>query len=102
MVGRADRVDGPYSDRQDRPMLDGNASLVLQGEGRVRGPGGQSVLVEGDKYWLAYHFYDAENNGVPCLQIRPLKWQNDWPVAGEPLPGAKQPDTSRPFRRGGS
>jgi arabinan endo-1,5-alpha-L-arabinosidase len=97
MVGRADRVDGTYSDRQGRPMLEGGGTLVLQGEGRVRGPGGQSVLVDGDKYWLVYHFYDAENNGIACLQIRPLKWQNDWPVAGDPLPGMKQPDNSRPF-----
>ena len=102
MVGRADRADGPYFDRQGRPMLQGGGTLVLQGEGRVRGPGGQSVLVDGDKYWLVYHFYDAANSGIACLQIRPLKWQNDWPVAGDPLPGMKQPDNSRPLRRGGS
>jgi arabinan endo-1,5-alpha-L-arabinosidase len=99
MVGRADRVDGPYSNRQGRPMLEGNATLVLKGEGRMRGPGGQSVLVDGDKYWLTYHFYNADLNGIPCLQIRPLTWQNDWPVAGDPLPGMKQPDNSEPFRR---
>jgi arabinan endo-1,5-alpha-L-arabinosidase len=101
MVGRAERVEGPYSDKQGRPMLEGNAALILQGDGhRIRGPGGQSVLVEGDKYWLTYHFYDADSNGIPSLQIRPLKWENDWPVAGDPLPGMKQPDNSQPFRRG--
>jgi arabinan endo-1,5-alpha-L-arabinosidase len=101
MVGRAEHVDGPYSDKQGRPMLGGNATLVLQGEGRVHGPGGQSVLVDGNKYWLTYHFYDADSQGVPCLQIRPLKWEKDWPIAGDPLPGMKQPDNSGPIRRGG-
>ncbi len=96
MVGRSDRVSGPYLDQKGQPMLKGGGTLVLAGQGRMRGPGGQSVLVEGGKYSLVYHFYDAESNGTPCLQIRPLKWENDWPIAGDPLPGVTEPDAGGP------
>jgi len=98
MVGRADHVAGPYTDRQGRAMLQGGGTLVLQGEGRMRGPGGQSLLADGNKWWLVYHFYDADSRGMPCLQIRPLNWENDWPVAGDPLPGVTQPDLGVPAR----
>jgi arabinan endo-1,5-alpha-L-arabinosidase len=77
-------------------MLKGGGTLVLQGQGRMRGPGGQSVLVEGSKYSLVYHFYDAESHGIACLQIRPLNWENDWPIAGSPLPGVMEPDGGGP------
>ncbi len=96
MVGRSERVFGPYFDQKGRPMLKGGGTLVLRAQGRMRGPGGQSVLVEGGKSWLAYHFYDAENNGVPCLQIRPLNWEKGWPIAGGPLAGVTEPDGEGP------
>jgi arabinan endo-1,5-alpha-L-arabinosidase len=96
MVGRSDCVFGPYFDQKNRPMLKGGGTLVLKGQGRIRGPGGQSVLAETGKWWLVYHFYDAESNGVPCLQIRPLNWENGWPIAGGPLPGVTEPDGGKP------
>ena len=83
MVGRSDKVFGPYAGKNGRPMLQGGGTLALEGQGRVRGPGHNAVLIEGGKYWLVHHFYDAQDNGVPYLQIRPLTWDADgWPVAG--------------------
>ena len=67
-------------------MLQGAGTLVLAGYGRYRGPGHNSVLRDGDEDWLVHHFYDAEANGTPTLQVRPLLWADDgWPLAGEPL-----------------
>ncbi|MBP7934662.1 MAG: arabinan endo-1,5-alpha-L-arabinosidase [Phycisphaerae bacterium] len=100
MVGRSKAVTGPYVDRDGKPMLDGGGTLVLDSRGHVRGPGHNSVLVNGDEHWLVHHYYDADMFGVPTLQIRPLTWdQAGWPVLGEPCRGdgggATQP-ASRP------
>jgi arabinan endo-1,5-alpha-L-arabinosidase len=86
MVGRARRVTGPYVDDHGRPMLEGAARQVLASYGRYRGPGGQSIFVDGPTHWLVYHYYDALDNGTSKLQIRPLRWTKD----GWPLPGPLQ------------
>jgi arabinan endo-1,5-alpha-L-arabinosidase len=96
LVGRSPRIEGPYVDRDGLPLLDGNASLVIRSVGPVRGPGHCSVLRDGDRHWLAHHYYDARENGVPKLQIRPLLWDDaGWPLAGEPAgePAAATPAT---------
>ena len=86
MVGRAARIGGPYRDRGGAAMLDGAATQILASEGRARGPGGQSILVEGTTDWLVYHYYDAQDAGISKLQIRPLRWTRDgWPQAGPPV-----------------
>ncbi len=93
-VGRAESVEGPYVDREGNPMLEGYATLVIEGDGdRIRGPGHNSVLIDGDRTYLVHHFYDARNNGIPTLQIRPLTWDEDgWFAAGEPLAEPPVPD----------
>ena len=86
MVGRARSVDGPYSDRSGLSMKDGGGTPVLAGHGAVRGPGHNAVFSDEGRDWLVHHMYDADNNGIPTLQIRPLHWADDgWPLAGEPL-----------------
>jgi arabinan endo-1,5-alpha-L-arabinosidase len=86
-VGRSkESITGPYVDRDGKPMLEGGATMVLQSQGTVRGPGHCAVLHVADKDFLVHHFYDATNNGIKTLQIRPLTWDKEgWPVAGEPL-----------------
>jgi len=86
-VGRAEKVEGPYLDRAGKPMLEGGGTMVLESKAPVFGPGHCAVLqnITGDL--LVHHFYDGNENGIPKLQIRPLKWSDDgWPIAGEPLP----------------
>ena len=85
-VGRSEAVTGPYLDEHGVRMTRGGGTLVLAGAGRVRGPGHNSILVEGDQYYLVHHYYDADDNGRSRLQIRPLIGKEDgWPVADEPL-----------------
>ncbi len=79
-VGRADRVTGPYLDRDGVPMLEAGGTLLLKSDGDVIGPGGQSV----SGGWLAHHFYDGARGGDPTLAIRALAWDADgWPVLGQ-------------------
>jgi arabinan endo-1,5-alpha-L-arabinosidase len=78
MVGRGDQVTGPYTDRSGVSMLNGGATLLLQGSGRWRGPGGQSVYHDGSTDLIVYHAYDA-STGKPFLQIARLEWIDGWP-----------------------
>ncbi len=85
MVGRSPEITGPYTDRDGKRMDQGGGHLVLEGGERYRGPGGQSVYVDGDVYRLVYHAYDATAGGTPQLQIRDLAWTSDgWPTVVEP------------------
>ena len=84
-VGRSRAPEGPYVDRDGVRMLDGGGTPVVKTEGSVVGPGHCAVF-EDRRHYLAYHFYDPAQNGVPTLQIRPLSWDRDgWPVPGSPL-----------------
>jgi len=81
MVGRADRITGPYKDKDGRPMMDGGGSLVVEGTEAWRGPGHEAVLLDGDADLLVFHAYDGAT-GRPRLQISTLVWEHGWPRAG--------------------
>jgi arabinan endo-1,5-alpha-L-arabinosidase len=83
--GRSPDVTGPYLDREGRPMLDSGGSILIAGGPRWKGPGGQSVIQDGDSWIVAYHSYDAENKGFPTLRISDLYWDaNNWPTFTSP------------------
>jgi arabinan endo-1,5-alpha-L-arabinosidase len=85
-VGRADRIEGPYRDRDGKAMLKGGGSLVLAATGRFIGPGGQEAVKTSRGDMLAYHYYDGDAGGVAKLQFSPILWSADgWPELG-PLP----------------
>ena len=85
-VGRADRIEGPYRDRDGKAMLEGGGSLMLATTGRFIGPGGQEAVKTSKGDWLAYHYYDGDGAGASKLQFSPIIWSADgWPQLG-PLP----------------
>jgi len=94
-VGRSRKITGPYVDRDGVPMTEGGGTLVLASVGDVRGPGHNSILVDGDRYYIVHHYVNVREGpaspdaplAIPrSLQIRPLYWTWDgWPVAGEPI-----------------
>ncbi|WMC86227.1 arabinan endo-1,5-alpha-L-arabinosidase [Streptomyces rochei] len=82
-VGRSASVTGPYVDSTGKPLLDGGGDLLLQGHGRYLGTGGQSVFRDRGRDWLAYHYYDARDEGTPKLGLNVLTWTKDgWPAVG--------------------
>lgn len=95
MVGRAKKVTGPYVDLQGRRMIDGGGTLVLASHGRWAGPGHNSVLHVGPRWWMAHHTYDTKNlRAHRVLQIRPMYWTaSGWPVVGQPVSAAPAPKT---------
>jgi arabinan endo-1,5-alpha-L-arabinosidase len=85
-LGRADRIEGPYFDRDGKAMLDGGGSLMLATTGRFIGPGGQEAVKTSQGEMLVYHYYDGANAGVAKIQFSPIRWTADgWPEL-DPLP----------------
>ncbi len=85
-VGRAPRIDGPYVDRDGKPLLDGGGTLLVGTQGTTIGPGHCSVLRHNTGDFLVYHFYDGTSRGRPAIQVRPLHWTPDgWPQVEPPL-----------------
>mgnify|MGYP001163384137 CR=1 FL=1 len=87
MVGRAEKITGPYLDYTGRPMTEGYASLVLANHDNWRGPGHNSILRTDKGDYLVHHTWDTRDVKLGrALQIRPLYWPADgWPLAGEPV-----------------
>lgn len=82
VCGRSREVTGPYVDVNGRAMMDGGASIVIEGDARFKGTGHNSFLRDGDRDYLVYHAYDADNGGRPTLRISPIYWTPDgWPRA---------------------
>ncbi len=85
-VGRAEKAEGPYRDKDGKPMMEGGGTQILETEGTRIGPGHCAILRDAGKDYLAYHYYDGARNGFPTLQISPMTWSRDgWPVLGKPL-----------------
>ncbi|WP_217240518.1 arabinan endo-1,5-alpha-L-arabinosidase [Streptomyces sp. AC555_RSS877] len=79
-VARSTKVTGPYVDSKGKPMLEGGGDLLLAGHGRFIGTGGQSVFDDRGQDWLAYHYYDADDEGTPKLGLNKLNWKKSgWP-----------------------
>jgi arabinan endo-1,5-alpha-L-arabinosidase len=78
MVGRSTEVMGPYMDATGRPMLQGGGTLLLSGNERWVGPGGESILQDKDQDIMVFHAYDAKS-GRPSLQISSIAWTSGWP-----------------------
>lgn len=78
-VGRSDSVTGPYVDKNGTPMLNNGGTPLLASKGSEVGPGGESY----SNGYLAWHYYDANNNGTPTLALAKLGWGADgWPTLG--------------------
>ena len=93
VIGRSEKITGPYVDKSGTDMLQGGASSLVDNDptGRIRGPGGGIIYhdLPSDRWLLVHHFYDANDRGMAKLQIRPITWSPDnWPIAGEPLTDA--------------
>ena len=82
MVGRSEKVQGPYVDRDGVAMNLGGGSVVLEGNKEWDGVGhSATVSVDGTDY-LIFHGYDAEDKGRSKLRIEKISWFNGWPVVG--------------------
>ena len=80
MVGRSGNVTGPYVDKNGTSMMLGGGTLIDAGDDRWKGPGHCAVYQSANTAILVNHAYDALNNGMATLQMRPLYWDSEgWP-----------------------
>ncbi|MDP4264469.1 MAG: arabinan endo-1,5-alpha-L-arabinosidase [Bacteroidota bacterium] len=80
MVGRSEKIEGPYIDRDGVPMNLGGGSLVLEGDKNWYGVGHNAVVNSDGNDYLIFHGYDAKDNGRSKLRIEKITWFNGWPV----------------------
>ena len=85
VVGRSRKVTGPYIDNVGRDMLTGGGRMVLAAGGRLVGPGhfGRVIPENGVEKMSCHYEADLDQGGRSVLGIRPLLWENEWPVAGD-------------------
>jgi arabinan endo-1,5-alpha-L-arabinosidase len=80
MVGRSDKIEGPYLDRDGVPMNTGGGSIVLEGDKSWNGVGHNAVVNINGEDQLIFHGYDAADNGRSKLRMEKITWQGGWPT----------------------
>jgi beta-glucanase (GH16 family) len=83
-VGRAEKITGPYLDRDGKNLADGGGSPFLQSSGRYIGPGHIGVVNDdttNNPTLFSYHYYDADTQGRSRLAIGNIDWSDGWPMA---------------------
>lgn len=107
-VGRADNITGPYVDYNGHLMTDTQSppsevgTKILGGyhfgndDGWVA-PGHNSVLIDGDNYYIIHHARGAIDKNWPYLHVRKILWTDDgWPVVSpERYAGEKEQTLSK-------
>ncbi|MDR3653556.1 MAG: arabinan endo-1,5-alpha-L-arabinosidase [Paludibacter sp.] len=82
IVGRSEKLTGPYVDEAGIPMAKGGGTLVQQGDENWYGVGHNAVVSFDGTDYILFHGYDAHDGGKPKLIIEKLEWdKNDWPLA---------------------
>lgn len=82
LVGRSKNIAGPYLDKDDKDMLQGGGTLLLQGDGvNWYAVGHNAVTQLNGKDYIVYHGYDVKDKGKSKLIIKELSWTGDgWPT----------------------
>ena len=84
MVGRSEKLVGPYIDRDGIPLNIGGGSIVLEGDKNWNGVGHNAIAGFDGIDYLVFHAYDASDRGRSKLRIEKINWVNDWPVITRP------------------
>jgi arabinan endo-1,5-alpha-L-arabinosidase len=80
VVGRSEKVTGPYLDRNGVDLAKNGGTLIVQGDGKEwYGAGHNSAYTFDGKDYIIYHGYDAKDRGRSKLIIEQLKWEDGWP-----------------------
>ena len=81
VVGRSEKVMGPYFDKNGVDLAKNGGTLIVQGDGKEwYGAGHNSAYTFDGKDYIIYHGYDAKDRGRSKLIIEQLRWDDGWPV----------------------
>lgn len=95
-VGRSRTLDGEFLDREGRPMLTGNATVILQSQDgdRFLGPGhcGEIFTDRRGRDYILYHCHDQQmQQGKPRpMLLQRIRWdRHGWPYFQGGKPAAQ-------------
>jgi arabinan endo-1,5-alpha-L-arabinosidase len=80
IVGRADKLTGPYLDKAGISLVKSGGTILLQGDKDWHGVGHNAVCTFDSIDYLVFHGYDAKDRGRSKLRIEKLDWTTGWPV----------------------
>jgi len=81
MVGRSEKIQGPYVDKEGVQMDQGGGTLVVQGNAAWNGVGHTSAYTFDGTDYLIFHAYDAADGGKPKLKVEKIQWDAaGWPT----------------------
>jgi len=82
VVGRSEKIMGPYLDKNGVRMDKNGGTLMVQGDNKEWfGVGHNSAYTFDGKDYIIYHGYDVKDRGSSKLIIEEMKWEDGWPVA---------------------
>lgn len=80
-VGRSEKVQGPYLDREGNRLDQGGGTLVMQGNDDWAGVGHCAAYTIDGRDILVAHGYYTPERGRSVLVVRDITWDADgWPV----------------------
>lgn len=81
VVGRSEKVTGPYIDKDGVSLMDGGGSVVAKGNGHYAGVGHCAVVNFQGKDYMFMHGYDSEYDYRSKLLVNEISWTADgWPA----------------------
>ena len=87
-VGRADKVNGTYVDRNGKKLNDGGGTILMQRYSRYVGPGGGEAFKDLNRIRFVHHYYDLTGDKFNHIHIRDVVFSGDnWPEMGQPFLG---------------
>jgi beta-xylosidase len=88
VVGRAENLFGPYTDKEGKPMLENHHEVLIKGNERFVGTGHNSEIMTdaAGNDWIFYHAVDKQNPKGRVLMLDQIRWKDDWPVVNGGVP----------------
>jgi arabinan endo-1,5-alpha-L-arabinosidase len=84
LVGRATSLEGPYTDKDGKPLLQGGGTMFLHADGKGvfvgTGHNGDVLRDDTGTYWIVYHAYHKSDPGKGrVLMLDRVDWIDGWP-----------------------
>lgn len=91
VVGRAEKLFGPYLDKEGRPMIENHHEVLIGKNDRFVGTGHNSEIVQDSEGndWILYHAVSVANAKGRVLMLDRVRWVNDWPFVEGAMPSIK-------------
>jgi para-nitrobenzyl esterase len=81
VVGRSEKISGPYLDRSGKDMAEGGGTIVAQRDSDYYGVGHSAAYCFDGQWWFVAHGYSVTDNGASKLVLKKMHFDADgWPV----------------------